>query len=175
MKRMIQKATAGDPVALEAVVEALRPTIAKLASYYAQRSGEDADDLLQEALVALLEAVHVVNIDIGRPEQYLIKRAKWRVLDVIKRSRVRRSAPLDDEPIELEDSGAQNAFQDVLIQEFACQLNATQRAVLEYLLGGHTLREVGKALGCTSANIAYYIRQIRRRYVEWMDEEASAM
>jgi hypothetical protein len=30
-----------------------------------------------------------------------------------------------------------------------------------------TWREAGAALGCTSANVAYHMRHIRRRYDEW--------
>ncbi|HET6453664.1 MAG TPA: class I SAM-dependent methyltransferase [Armatimonadota bacterium] len=30
-------------------------------------------------------------------------------------------------------------------------------------------REAGNTLGCTSANIAYHVRQIRRRYEEWVE------
>ena len=29
------------------------------------------------------------------------------------------------------------------------------------------VREVGSALGCTSANVAYHVRQIRRQWEEW--------
>jgi len=38
------------------------------------------------------------------------------------------------------------------------------------LLRGLTWRETGHALGCTSANIAYHVRQIRRHYEVWSNE-----
>ena len=46
-------------------------------------------------------------------------------------------------------------------------MNDRQRAILDCLLAGLTWREAGSVLGCTSANIAYHVRQIRRQYEEW--------
>jgi DNA-directed RNA polymerase specialized sigma24 family protein len=34
-------------------------------------------------------------------------------------------------------------------------------------MAGRTWREAGDALGCSSANVAYHMRRIRRRYAEW--------
>ena len=47
------------------------------------------------------------------------------------------------------------------------RLKAPQKAILDCLMAGLTWREAGTALGCTSANIAYHMRQIRRQYEEW--------
>jgi len=44
--------------------------------------------------------------------------------------------------------------------------------VLNCLLDGMTWREAGDALGCTSANIAYYVRQIKEEYRQWAGEAA---
>ena len=90
MKSCYERARAGDPAATEAVVESLRPRLERMASYYARCSGEDPDDLLQEAWVGLLEALPLLDLGIGSPDQYLIQRARWRLLDAVKRARVRR-------------------------------------------------------------------------------------
>jgi RNA polymerase sigma-70 factor (ECF subfamily) len=145
-----------------------------MAAYYARSCGEDADDLLQEAWIGLLEAIPEVDLGIGSPEQYLIQCARWRLLDAIKRARVRRCASLEDTPVEpVAHPSAMPAVDTVYVSEFAGQLSQTQQAVLDCLLQGLTWREAGNTLGCTSANIAYHVRQIRRQYVEWADEAAS--
>ena len=84
MMSCYERARAGDPAATEAVVEALRPRLVRMAAYYARRSGEDPDDLLQEAWVGLLEALPALDLGIGSPDQYLIQRARWRLLDAVK-------------------------------------------------------------------------------------------
>jgi RNA polymerase sigma-70 factor (ECF subfamily) len=140
-----------------------------MAAYYARCSGEDAEDLLQEAWVGLLESLPLLDVRIGSPEQYLIQRARWRLLDAIKRARVRRCAPLDEELVDpLATSPIDRAVDDASLGEFARQLKPLQRAVLECLLAGYTWREAGRALGCTSANIAYHVRQIRKAYERWL-------
>jgi RNA polymerase sigma-70 factor (ECF subfamily) len=168
MTPRIERAKNGDPSATAEVVEALRPRIAKMAAYYARCSGEDADDLLQEAWLGLLEALPNLDLAIGSPEQHLIQRARWRLLDSVKRARVRRCCPLE------ETDGApslcpvlETALASACVTEFARQLKERQRAVLDCLMAGLTWREAGHALGCTAANIAYHVRQIQRQYEEW--------
>jgi RNA polymerase sigma factor (sigma-70 family) len=170
MNHWVEQAKIGDRGAREVLVRALRPRIVRMAAYYARRSGEDADDLGQEAWLGLLEALPEVDLSIGSPDQFLIRRARWRLLDAIKRNRRRRRGqllvPLDEAAAE-SAAGRDTAVGDASVREFADQLKATQRAVLRGLLAGLTWREVGSALGCTSANVAYHVRQIRRRYEEW--------
>src|SRR5436190_17802705 len=93
MNGCFERARGGDIAATEAVVAHLRPRIARMAGYYARTSGEDADDLLQEAWLGLLEALPALDVRIGSPEQYLIQRARWRLLDAIKRARRRARTP----------------------------------------------------------------------------------
>jgi RNA polymerase sigma-70 factor (ECF subfamily) len=144
-----------------------------MASYYARCSGEDPDDLLQEAWVGLLEALPHLDTKIGSPEQYLIQRARWRLLDAVKRARVRRCLPLEDVVSEAIPAPALEAeLAAVDVSAFAGCLKSAQRAVLACLMAGLTWREAGHALGCTSANIAYHVRQIRRQYALWNGEAA---
>lgn len=169
MNSLIARAREGEPVAVKRLVEHLRPRIKKMAAYYAHRCGEDADDLTQDAWLALLEALPELDLTVGQPEQYLIARARWRMLDTIKRERIRRCAPLDDDSAALKTEAEGNAPADVAhVSEFARQLGPTQRRVLECLLSGLTFRQAGDALGCASANVAYHVRKIRRSYEQWM-------
>ena len=168
MHPCLEHARGGNLAATEAVVDSLRPRIERMAAYYARRCGEDADDLLQEAWLGLIEALPALDLRIGSPEQYLIRRAKWRMLDAVKRARVRRCAALEEEALDLVAGGAQEeAVGRACVREFMGRLKAPQKAILDCLMAGLTWREAGTALGCTSANIAYHMRQIRRQYEEW--------
>jgi RNA polymerase sigma factor (sigma-70 family) len=174
MNDWIERARGGDRAAKSALVDRLRPRLERMAAYYARCTGEDVDDLLQEAWLGLLDALPVLDLRIGRPEQYLIKRAKWRMLDAVKRARVRRCAPLDEDLPLLVDGDADTALDAASLSQFQEQLKDNQRAVLQCLLNGLTWREAGSALGCTSANVAYHVRQIRRQYEAWDEEPALA-
>lgn len=166
-----ERARDGDRSATEDIVESLRPRLTRMAVYYARRTGEDADDLLQEAWMGALDALPGLNLNIGAPDQYLIQRARWRLLDAIKRARVRRSLSLIDDPLDSSTCPViEMAVSAAHVAEFAHQLKATQRAVFACLFVGFTWRETGALLGCTSANIAYHVRQIQRRYAEWAAE-----
>jgi RNA polymerase sigma-70 factor (ECF subfamily) len=139
-----------------------------MAVYYACHTGEDPDDLLQEAWIGLLEALPRIDLSIGSPEQHLIRRAKWHMLDAIKHARVRRCSSLDAiDPEESSQSCPENAVARVCVSEFARSLNGTQRAIVDCLLDGLTWREAGQVLGCSSANVAYHVRRIRQLYAEW--------
>ena len=69
-----------------------------------------------------------------------------------------------------EAGDVETAVASACVSEFAGRLKENQRAVLACLMDGLTWREAGRALGCTSANIAYHVRHIRRRYEEWSAE-----
>jgi RNA polymerase sigma factor (sigma-70 family) len=170
-QRVMERARGGDSHAVDALVHTLRPRIVKMAAYYARCTGEDADDLLQEAWLGLLEALPALDLRIGQPEQHLIQRARWRLLDAVRRARVRRCAPLDEvEESRLAEADPEAGLGAACVSEFAGRLKTTQRAVLGGLMAGLTWREVGTALGCTSANVAYHVRQIRRAWEEWEND-----
>ncbi len=158
------RARRGDAAATMDIVDALRPRIARMASYYARRCGEDADDLLQEAWLGVLESLPELDLRIGRPDQYLIQRARWRLLDAVKRARIRRCARLDDVP---ESAETPELHGRACVLEFARELPAAQQRILRCLMAGLTWRETGAALQCTSPNIAYHVKRIRKRYAEW--------
>lgn len=176
MNACIRRAREGDPLATQELVETLRPRITKMAAYYGRCTGEDPDDLLQEAWIGLLEALTEVDMHIGTPEHYLTARARWKVLDAIKRARVRRCAPLEDAAADsIPDTGTENALASACTSEFVDQLKTTQQQVLDCLMSGLTWRETGDKLGCASANVAYHVRKIRRKYEEWVEEPACSV
>jgi len=168
----IRRARAGENSAIESLVTALRPRVTKMAGYYARSTGENADDLLQEAWVGLLDALPEVDLRIGDPVQYLLQHARWRMLDAVKRWKRRRFQTLEDDHLASLPTSDWNVVEsEVWVDEFAECLKPTQRAVLENLLKGMTWREAGDQLGCSSANVAYHVRQIQRSYETWNEAE----
>jgi RNA polymerase sigma factor (sigma-70 family) len=162
---VLRRACAGEPRARACVVDTLRPRLTRLAAHYARRTGEQADDLLQEAWLGVLDALPSLDVTIGSPEQYLLRQARWRLIDAVRRSHVRRCVPLEEAA--LNTLIAEPDWAAAWVGEFARSLKTTPQAVLHCLLHGLTWREAGDALGCTSANIAWHVRQIQRRYEDW--------
>lgn len=174
------RARGGDAVAQDRLRESLRPRLESLAGYYASRTGMDPADLLQEAWVAVFEALPTVDVTVGTPSQYLLKHARWQILDHIRWNKRRSHEALDDtltETVEVAEnnfavsgSGALPSAQDVearlLVEDLERRLNQRQKAILHGLLDGHTWRQIGDSLGCTSANVAYHVRGIRQAYTD---------
>src|SRR5947209_11447331 len=79
-----------------AIVDALSTRIEKMAAYFGRACGVDADDLRQEAWVAVFEMAPNLDRTIGSPEQHLLKRARWRILDTIRSQRRRQHLSLSD-------------------------------------------------------------------------------
>ena len=144
------------------IVTRLGTRIEKMAAYFGRVCGMDADDLRQEAWVAVLEMAPNLDYSIGSPEQHLLKRARWRILDSIRAQRRRQHVPLSD----VQESGTSytQRWDGADLAELMGRLTLTQRRILRALLEGYTWREAGDLLGCTSANIAYHVRRIRIHY-----------
>jgi RNA polymerase sigma factor (sigma-70 family) len=175
MRELITKAKEGDTEAVNAIVDELKERIERMAKYYAVCCGEDAGDLGQEAWLGVLEALKHVDVQVGDPRHYLVRHAKWRLLDFVKWSKRRQHDALDGledfEAFDVESTAVDSAY----CEQFLSRLNHRQQTLLGYLLSGYTWREAGEKLGCTSANIAYHIRQIQQAYLRWSDDGSLAM
>lgn len=172
MNRCIERARDGDISAAQTLVNILTPRIEKMARYYARCCGDDPDDLIQEAWIGILKALSIVDISIGIPEQFLIKHARWSILDAVKRSK--RSVTIqgyehmaDDIPGAVTDA----CHSESVTREFVSRLTGIQRDIVVCLLEGMTWRETGDILGCSSANVAYHMKQIRKLYERWNNDD----
>ncbi len=171
---LIHRAQSGDWDAVCAIVEKMRERVERMAAFYAMRCGEDAGDLTQEAWLGALEALQEVDTSIGDPQQFLLKRAKWRMLDYVKWNKRRQHESLEDVEIFTHLPIQQEAVASALSTQFVSQLSDKQRELVTHLLAGDTWREAAAKLGCTSANVAYHVRKIQRAYVEWTGDVSLA-
>lgn len=174
---IMHRAKNGEKLAQDRLRQALTPRMESLAGYYASRTGMDANDLLQEAWVAVYEVLPSVDTSIGTPTQYLLKHARWQILDHIRWNKKRSHDAIEDMPVETAELAQNNVAtpnlgvaSDVetrlLIEDLQERLNVRQKAILKGLMDGHTWRQIGDELGCTSANVAYHVRGIRQAFAD---------
>ena len=165
---LVRRAKTGDNYARQALAERVRLRLERMASYYASRSGEEYEDLLQEAWLTFFQALNEVDFRIGSPAHYLLKRAKWRILDVIKSNRRRRHDSMADmeETFRSPHNAARDGLAEATCDQMRTRLSDVQRAILLDLMDGYTWREVGARRGFSSANVAYHIKRIRETYAE---------
>lgn len=149
------------------LIEALTSRIEKMAAYFGRQCGVDADDLRQEAWVAVLEMMPNLDMSVGSPEQHLLKRARWRILDTIRWQRRRQHTPLAD--LQENTLSYLDPRSNIDLSQLQSRLTVVQRRILRALMEGYTWREVGTLLGCTSANVAYHVRRIREAYMALTD------
>jgi len=165
MRATIDRARLGDERARRELATALRPRLEAMARRYAWRSGEDPGDLVGEAWCAVFDALDEIDMSVGEPDCYLVQRARWRILDYLKWSRLRRTEAPDEHPPPADGTDVAGAVVGLaLLAELLAALSDTQRIVLVRVLRGETWREVAQALGCSAANIAYHMRCIRGRW-----------
>lgn len=153
-----------DPRIQDRLMGAIQTRVEKMAAYFGRRCGVDEDDLRQEAWVAVLETMPRLDLSVGLPEQHLLKRARWRMLDTIRRQRRRQHLALSD--IHPATASYLDPRSDVDLGVLQTRLTLVQQRILRCLLEGYTWREVGTLVGCTSANVAYHVRRIREIYNE---------
>jgi len=168
MQRCVEGERLGDRPTQEALLDSLQSRIEKMAAYFGRQSGVDEDDLRQEAWLAVLEMLPRLDPTVGSPEQHLLKRARWRILDIIRWQRRRRHLALSEVESHATYLDTRDNLDLGLLQS---RLTLPQRRILRALMEGYTWREVGAQVGCTSANVAYHVRRIREVYVELEKEK----
>ncbi|HEV2471827.1 MAG TPA: sigma-70 family RNA polymerase sigma factor [Chthonomonadales bacterium] len=164
MYTLLVRARDGDSLSKSLIVEELRPRIEKMSAYFGRLYRVDVDDLCQEAWIAVLEMLPRLDLNVGVPEQHLLKRARWKVLDAVRSHRRRQHLALDEADTTIAADSTIDSGPD--IEALFTRLTVVQRRILKALMEGYTWREVGARLGCTSANVAYHVRRIRLAYQE---------
>ena len=172
LNSLVRRAKNGDVAARRLLAERMQLRLERMAMYYASRSGEEFEDLVGEAWLTLFQALAEVDFRIGTPAQYLLKRARWRILDVIKSNRRRRHAPLVDmeEWIKSPHNAASDGLSGAACARIEDRLTEVQQTILRDLMEGYTWREVGARRGFSSANVAYHIKRIRETYTQVVGE-----
>lgn len=161
---------AGDPQAVDAVMKLLTPRVQRMGGYYARRTGYERDELVQEGLMAIVEGMSAAAVRFEAPEMHLVRLARWRMLDWIRRSRRRRNAALEQECAAIDHELAQ-AGEQMDVNQFVARLSPRQAQIACGLMDGWNWREVAAQMGCSSANLGYHLRKIRAEYSRAFDQE----
>jgi len=159
MNELVKKAGRGDVKAQEQLIERLSPRLEKIVRKYSWINGIEADDLRQEAMMAVIEGLDRVDTSIGSSSEYLLKFARWRLLDCLKKIRRRREELYPEVRADASEAGP---IPDTpMLQD---RLTDRQKTIVTMLIQGYTWREIGDKLGFTAANIAYHLKKIRVIY-----------
>lgn len=153
------------------LIDAIEQRIERMAAYFGRISGVESDDLRQEAWVAVLEMLPRLDMRIGNPEQHLLQRARWRMLDTIRAHWRAHTVPIPDGYLEAPSFDPTATFDLIALMEL---LTPLQQRILRALLEGYTAREVAEILGCSPANVAYHMRRIREAYKSLQAEALAA-
>jgi RNA polymerase sigma factor (sigma-70 family) len=173
MRALIAAAQTGCTRARGQLAAALQPRLVSMARYYARRGNLDFEDLLQEAWCAVFEALPETRLHIGSPEEYLLRRARWAILDYLKWSLRRQMAPLDDHQSEGADSTSEaETVLRMAVDKLAERMTPMQQSVLDMLIAGESCTSAADRLGCTTANVSYHLGQVRRQMESLFAEEA---
>ncbi len=157
MHQFIEAAACGDSGARRVLVERLRRSVRHYAVSLSMRTGADRNDLEQEGWVGVFEALREVDVKIGKPQFYLLKKARWRMLDYIRR-RSRNDLVFMENVPERETSGSST----MPLFIFFKRLNEKKREILILLQKEYTRREIGGILGISAANVTYHVKQMRK-------------
>ncbi|MCD4654382.1 sigma-70 family RNA polymerase sigma factor [bacterium] len=159
MNELVAKAGRGDVRAQEELLRLLAPRLEHIVRKYEWINGIEADDLRQEANMAVIEGLSRVDPSIGSSSEYLLKFARWRLLDCLKKIRRRKEDVYAEVRVEAFEAGP---IPDTEMLEK--RLTDRQKRIVSLLIQGYTWREIGDMLGFTAANIAYHLKKIRKVY-----------
>ncbi|MBN1355587.1 sigma-70 family RNA polymerase sigma factor [bacterium] len=160
MNELVRRAGAGDERAREELLVLLTPRLEKIVRRYEWVNGLDLDDLKQEAFMAVIEGLDRVNINIGSSSEYLLKFARWRLLDCLKKILRKKQEEMEQMATCIPTDAGLKAEIELLDR----RLSEVQKQVLRYLAEGFTWREIGDKMGFTAANVSHHLKRIRKLY-----------
>ncbi|MBN1552386.1 sigma-70 family RNA polymerase sigma factor [bacterium] len=165
MNELVQRAGEGDVKARQELIELLTPRLEKIVRKYQWISGMDKDDLKQEVYMAVIEGLDRVDITIGSSSEYLLKFARWRLLDCLKKIlRHRCGENFETQESHVEDMCNVNAAMTAEMELLDNRMTEIQKQILHAVAAGYTWREIGDQMGFTAANVAHHLKQIRKIY-----------
>lgn len=163
-RQLLARVQAGDAEAFDTLVRRHLPR-ARLVARRLMQDPDDADDLVQDAFLRVLE--RMATFDVSRPfEPWFIRLLVNRGLDVRRKQRVRRTDPQDPELI----GGGSRPDRETERSELRSSLSAAleqlpdrQRLIVTlFEIDGRSTEEIAGMLKVTQVTVRWHLHQARR-------------
>lgn len=176
LDKLVLSARQGDDNAFAALAAALMPAIRARAVALAC-ANMDADDLVQEGMLALLSAVHTYQVGSEASFQTFAGVCiRNRMLSALRKAnggksvRTQDTVPLEaDLPapeLTVEAYGDLREECETLLRRVDTRLSSNERTVLYLFLSGLSYREIAERLGKTPKSVDNALQRVRRKLKE---------
>lgn len=170
---LVLQARQGDDASFSRLAAMMMPTLRARAQQYAS-AALDADDLVQEGLLALLSAVHTYQFGAEASFQtYANVCIRNRLISVLRKAAGGKSVRLQDTvPLEADLPAPEltvEAYQDLreecenLLRRVDTKLSLNERTVLYLFLSGLSYREIAERLGKTPKSVDNALQRVRHK------------
>lgn len=179
---LIQRIRKGDAQAVELLMEKYKGLVNKLARVYFIKGG-DIEDLVQEGMIALYNAVYTFNTEAKTAfTTYATSCIKNRILDFIKSSNTQKHKALSDSvPMSVLDDKYMSGLspEDIAIYEeeknylhsvIDRELTPNERTVLDCFFNGMSYQDIADRLGKNTKYVDNALQKIRKKLKKQLDK-----
>ena len=146
-------------------------------------AGGDKEDLVQEGMIGLLDAIRSYDPDRGSSfEGYAVLCIRRRMISAIRSASAQKNAPLN-ESLPMEESlpaasDPETAFiqrENIrgFMEALQASLTAAERQVLSLYLDGCSYREISQRIGKTPKSVDNTVQRIRRKAARLFGEDGN--
>lgn len=170
---LVLSARQGDDNAFARITAEMMPVLRARAAAYTC-AGLEAEDLVQEGLLALLSAVHTYQF--GAEASFLTYAGvcvRNRMVSVLRKAgggksvRMQDTVPLDSDlpatALTVEDYGDLREECETLLRRVDTMLSSNERTVLYLFLSGLSYREIAERLGKTPKSVDNALQRVRHK------------
>jgi RNA polymerase sigma factor (sigma-70 family) len=148
--------------AYQEIVDRLSPAVKNMAARHANGWHEHRDDLETEGWIAIFSILPSIGPQIPDPAGWLLRNARWRMLDYIKRTKEWRHVQIHT--MVVTEDCAEEAIENALAAEVATHLTPLQGAILRARREGLTCRQIAAKVGCNHGYVSRALRRIQQVY-----------
>jgi RNA polymerase sigma factor (sigma-70 family) len=173
LKALMLASLDGDAAAYRALLKALGT---HLRAYYARRlGGADAEDLVQETLLAM--HARRATYDVTQPlTAWVYAIARYKLIDYFRRAKLRQTVPIENAEHALAANGTDSAIiQRDVEQALAALPERTRNLIRRTKIEGLTAAEAGAATGMTETAVKVSVhramKSLNEKFAERDDSE----
>ncbi len=178
-ERLVELFQQGDERLFVVLAERMMPMLRLEAAYVASREA-DNDDLVQEAMLALLTAAKRYDPSRGASfATYCRVCVKNRLLNAVRRLDTPESPRTDEElfeqvqrrettPVGIEDRVEEHESDAALLERLRSRLSSLEYRVLICHLAAYTYEEIARLLGMAPKAVDNAMQRVRRKLSSWL-------